>query len=104
MVWREQLAAVATTRSVPKPSPCGLLISIRDSTATEVVRGQFDLHSVARKDPDVVHPHLPADVRKHFVSVVKFDTEHRSWKWFYDLSFQDDHVIFRFRQCISPRG
>jgi hypothetical protein len=81
-----------------------LLVPIRDAPSAEVVRGEFDLNPVAGQDADVVHPHLAADVCKHTVPVVEFDSEHCAWKRFYNLPFQDDHVIFRFRQCISPRG
>lgn len=34
------------------------LVAIRDTTSGEVVWGEFHLHLVARKDSDVVHPHL----------------------------------------------
>src|SRR5438105_14601212 len=36
-------------------------VSVGDSTAGQVVRGELDLHLVARKDADVVLPHLPRD-------------------------------------------
>src|SRR2546426_5945494 len=59
------------------PSSPALLEAIGDAPAREVVRRQLDLHAVARQDADKVHPHLPADVRQHLVSVLELDPEHR---------------------------
>src|SRR6267378_3339193 len=54
-----------------------LLEAIGDAPAREVVRRQLNLHAIARQDPDEVHPHLPADVRQHLVSVFELHPEHR---------------------------
>lgn len=52
-------------------SGCGvLLVAVGDATSLEVVGRQFNLHLVARKDPDVVHAHLARDVGKEFVAVI----------------------------------
>src|SRR5947207_84862 len=53
-----------------------LLVPVGDATPAQVVRSELDLHTVARQDPDVVHPHLPGDVREHLVPVLELDTEH----------------------------
>ena len=53
-----------------------LLVAVDDPAAREVVGRKLHDHSIVRKDPDVVHPHLPADVREHFVPVVQLHPEH----------------------------
>src|ERR1022692_4718787 len=48
-----------------------LLVPVGDAPTTEVVGRELDLHAVAGQDPDVVHPHLPGDVREHLVPILK---------------------------------
>src|SRR3954454_19459800 len=48
-----------------------LLVPIRDATSGEVVGGELNLHLVPRQRPDVVHPHLPGDVRQDLVAIVQ---------------------------------
>ncbi len=54
----------------------GLLVAIRDATASEVVGSEFNLHFVAGENSDVVHPHFPGDVRQDSVAILEFDSEH----------------------------
>ena len=107
-LWQCRLVRASPTLRVGVPNDVSLagarlLVPICDATAAEVVGGQFDLNTVSWKDADVVHPHLAAYVGQHAVPVVEFNSEHRSRKWLDDLSFQDDHIVFGFRQCLSPR-
>lgn len=74
------------------------LVAIGDTTALEVVRGQLHLDAIARKDADVMHSHLPADVRKHFVTVLELDPEHSVRKRFGNSPFKDDGIFFGLRQ------
>src|SRR5262245_3479801 len=53
-----------------------LLVSVGDSTAGQVIWGQFDPDSVARQDPDEVHPKLAGDVGQHPVAILQLDREH----------------------------
>src|SRR5215813_3563251 len=66
-------------RAVNSPPPRGrgrlLLVPVDDSTAAQVVRAELDNHAVVREDPDVVHPHLPADVGEYLVPVVQLHPE-----------------------------
>src|SRR5678816_4932474 len=55
-----------------------LLETEGDAAAREVVRGQFDLHTVTRKNPDVVLAHLPGDLREHGLAALELDAEHRA--------------------------
>ena len=75
-----------------------LLVSIGDTTAGEVVRGELYLDLVARKDADVVHPHLAADVRQHLVAVLEFHAEHRVRQGLDDRALEHDGVVFRLGQ------
>src|SRR5581483_9143127 len=52
------------------------LVPVGDATTAQVVRSELDLHTIAGKDADVVHAHLPRDVREHLVPVLELDTEH----------------------------
>ena len=81
----------------------GSFVSIRDTASGEVVRGEFDLHLVAGKNADVVHPHLPRDVSQHVVAVLEFDTEHCIRKRLDDRAFEHDGIVFWFGQGDSPR-
>jgi hypothetical protein len=87
----------------------GSLVPIGDPTSGEVVRGQFHLDLVAREDSDVVHPHLPGDVREHLVSIVEFDLEHGVRQRFEDLALEYDRIFLWLGQgilltwsCSSP--
>src|SRR6266545_2502770 len=57
-------------------SRCPSLVPIHHATSREVVWGQLHAHTVPGQDPDVVHPHLPRDVREHLVPVLELHTEH----------------------------
>ena len=48
-----------------------------DAIPGEVVRGDFDLDAVARKDPDAMHAHLSGTVGQHVMPVLKLYLEHR---------------------------
>ena len=76
-----------------------LLVSIGDAASSEVIRRQLHLNTIAGQDADVVHPHLSRYVGEHLVTIVQLDPEHRIWKGFGDLSFQDDRIFFGLRQC-----
>ncbi len=75
-----------------------LLVSIGDSTTSEVVRSELYLDLVARKDADVVHSHLSADVRQHLVAVFELDAEHGVRQRLGDRALEHDGVVFRLGQ------
>src|SRR3954469_646245 len=53
-----------------------LLVPVCDPAAVEVVGRELDDHAVAGEDADVVHAHLPRDVREDLVAVGELDPEH----------------------------
>src|SRR6476660_8278876 len=67
--------------------------AIGDAAAGQVVRSELHLHLVARQDADVVHPHLPRDVRQHLVAVLELDPEHGVGQRFDDGPFHEDRVV-----------
>src|SRR5881628_2767246 len=80
-----------------------LLEAISDAPPREVVRRQLDLHAVARQDADEVHPHLPADVREHLVSVLELDPEHRVGQRLHHRALDLDRVFFwTHRPRLAP--
>src|SRR5262249_6078707 len=54
---------------------CRLLVAVDDPAATQVIGGQLDDHPVVGQDPDIVHPHLAADMSKNLVPVVELHSE-----------------------------
>src|SRR5487761_1137682 len=51
------------------------LVSVDDAPATQVVGAELHDDPVIGEDPDVVHPHLPADVGEHLVPIVQLHAE-----------------------------
>src|SRR5215216_508902 len=74
------------------------LVAVRDATSGEVVGGEFDLHLVPRQDPDVVHPHLPGDVRQDLVAVVQLEAEHGVGERRQDRALEHDGVFLGLGQ------
>src|SRR4051812_3873340 len=70
-----------------------LLVAVRDATPGEVVGSELHLNPVARQDPDVVHPHLPGNVRQHLVAVLEFHPEHCVRERLDNGSFHEDGVV-----------
>jgi hypothetical protein len=54
-----------------------LPVTENDATPGEVVRSDFDLDAIPRKDPDAMHAHLPGRVSEHVVPVFQLYLEHR---------------------------
>src|SRR5699024_4899548 len=71
-----------------------LLVAVRDPSAGEVVRGQFDLHTITGKDANVVHTHLSRDMREYLVPVVQLHSEHGVFLRLEHGAFEDDGVFF----------
>ena len=74
------------------------LVAVGDAAPAEVVGGELDLHAVTGQDPDVVHPHLPGDVREHLVPVLELDPEHGVREWLDDRSLENDRVFLGLSQ------
>ena len=53
------------------------LVAVCDSTTLKVVRGQFHLDAISRKDPDVVHSHLAGDMGQNRMTILELDPKHR---------------------------
>src|SRR5271169_3490839 len=75
-------------------------VTVGDAPAIEVVRRQFHLDHVARKNPDVVLAHLPGDRRQDVVATVELDPEHGAWKRFGDFALDLD-LLFLARHPLS---
>src|SRR5487761_1358484 len=53
----------------------GSFVPVDDAPATQVVGAELHDDPVIGEDPDVVHPHLPADVGEHLVPIVQLHAE-----------------------------
>ena len=78
------------------------LVAVGDAATAEVVGRELDLHTVAREDPDVVHAHLPGDVREHLVPVLELDPEHGVGQRFDDRPLDQDRVVLGLGQDSPP--
>jgi hypothetical protein len=54
-----------------------LAVTENDATPGEVVRSDFDLDAISRKDPDAMHAHFSGRVGEHVMPVFKLYLEHR---------------------------
>src|SRR5215472_3954582 len=75
-------------------SPRNLLVPVHDPAAAQVVRAELDDHPVARQDPDVMHPHLAADVREDLVPIVELHPEERIGQRFHYRALDLDGAVF----------
>jgi hypothetical protein len=73
-----------------------LFIPIYDPTLRQVVRREFDPNPVSRKNSDVIHSHLAADMRKQLnvVTLVQLDTKPRAWQILKDNALNLDALFF----------
>src|SRR2546423_2055835 len=78
------------------------LVAVRDATPGEVIGGELHLNPVTRQDPDVVHPHLPGNMRQHLVAVLELHPEHGIRERLDNGSFHEDRIVFGLRQGDSP--
>src|SRR5579862_3125591 len=59
----------------PLNNVLALLVPVHDPAAGQVVGAELHDHAVVGQDPDVVHPHLPADMGENLVPVVQLHAE-----------------------------
>ena len=71
-----------------------LLVPVNDATAAQVVRTELNDHPVIRQDPDVVHPHLPADMGENLVPVVQLHPEEGIRERLDNRAFNLDGAVF----------
>src|ERR1700679_2055706 len=86
-----------------------LLVPVNDATAAEVVRAELDDHPVVWQNPDLVHPHLPADVGEYFVPVVQLHAEEGIRQRFHHRALDLDGAVFfghilRASSCVVLAG
>src|SRR6266508_1970739 len=77
-----------------RPPGVLLLVAVDDPTPGEVVRRELHHDPVLGEDPDVVLPHLAADVREHLVPVGQLDAEHRVRQRFHNGALELDDSLF----------
>ena len=71
-------------------------VAVYDAALRQIVGGELDVYSVARKYPDSVPAQASRDMGKDDVAVLQFDGEGRAWKDLFDRagnlqgSFFDD--------------
>lgn len=77
------------------------LNSVNYPTSFDVVRGNFDPHSVAGKDFYVIFSHFSGKIAKHyFLGIVEFYAKQRIRKVLYNLTFYDYDVFILHKSLI----
>jgi hypothetical protein len=71
-----------------------LFVSVDNPAATQVIGTQLDDNPVVRQDPDVVHPHLAANVSKNLMPIVEFDPEEGVRERFDNRTLDLDGTVF----------
>ena len=76
-----------------------LLISPDDSSLRQIIRGQFYCYLIARKDTDIVHTQLSADMSQHLMAIIQFHLKHSVRELLQYFAF---HLkLFCLRQSFS---
>src|SRR5256885_16934775 len=78
-------------------------VPVDDPPSGEIVGRKLNQDPVPGEDPDVVHPHLPRDMRQDPVSVVQFHPEHGVGQRFYNRSLHLDGIFFRQALRMTSR-
>src|SRR5215471_18466419 len=73
--------------------PARLLVSVHNPAAAEVVRAQLHDHPVAGQDPDVMHPHLAADVRQDLMPIIQLHPKERVRQGLYYRALDLDGAV-----------
>src|SRR5215471_17578013 len=71
-----------------------LLVPVDNPPTTQVVGAELHDDPVIGQNPDVVHPHLAADVGQDFVPVVQLHPEERIGERLYNRSLDLDGAVF----------
>jgi len=72
----------------------GLLVSVYDPAAAQVVGTQLHHNPVVGQDTDVVHPHFPADMSENLVPVVQLHPEEGVWQGLDNRAFNLNGAVF----------
>lgn len=80
-----------------------LLVAVGDASAGQVVRCEFNLNPVARKNSDVVPAHLSRDVAEHGQAILELDPEHGVRERLDDRAFEDNRIFLGLGQDVPPR-
>ena len=85
LLYREESGAFGLDRS---------LAAVGDPASVKIVGAKFNGDFVARKNADKELSHPTGDVGKNNVAIIKFYTEHRIWKGFFNRPFHLNCIFF----------
>ncbi len=71
-----------------------LFCAIGDPATAEIIRGQFNRHSIPGQDPNVIFAHFPGNMGEHNMTIVELNPEHGVGKWFNNGSFDFNGFFF----------
>ena len=90
-------------RGIVRRRGARLAVSVGDSSAGQIVRGELDDNPVSGKNTDVVLPHLAGKMAKHVIATFEFDGKHRIRQRRDDRSINGNRVRVRFRRADFSR-
>src|SRR5690349_19100839 len=77
-----------------------LLVSIDDTAAVEVVRGDLDADLVAGQHADAEAPHLAGEMREQLVIVLELHAEQQVRRGLGDLAVDFELLLYRHRTLL----
>src|SRR6185437_65504 len=83
------------------PARFARAIAVDNAALRQIVRREFDVHAIARKNFDVMAAQTAGDVRENDVSVVEFDRKGRAGKHLFDASVD---LQWRFFEVFGRVG
>ena len=78
---------------ISRLSAAGLLVTVGDAAACEIVGRNLHNDLVSRKDADVVHPDLSRDGAENGLTVLELHVEHSVGQRLDDLALEFDCVL-----------
>lgn len=68
---------------------------IRDTSAGEIIRRQFDRHLIARQNSDEMHAHFSGNMRENLVTIIQLHSEHCIGERFSNRPLNLDDIFLR---------
>ena len=82
----------------------GLTLAVDDAALGQVIRGDFDSHSVTRDNTNEILSHLSSDMGQDLMSIFQFDHELGIRQRFHNLAFGSHRLFFRHTDLHKTFG
>ena len=68
--------------------------AVHNSSAPQIIGGNFKLYLIAWQNPDKMHAHLTTDMGQNLMPVIQLNFKHRVGKGFHDGPLTFDDIFF----------